>query len=162
MSDILPVVVGGGLALVGAMLGTILTFVNSHLERRQRRGEVLRQKYEELADLVDETIGWFPTLDLCDTMQSLVTAHPPKAVRSLASLAMVYFPELVKPAKDYSNAVVTYYQWMANSVSLDGANSLGELACRIPEYQVLLNATEECRRDLEEAIENHASKYTAS
>lgn len=160
MADLYPVLVGGGLALAGATFGTILTFVNSHLERRQRRREILRQKYEEMVDYLDQTIGWFPTLDLCRSSESAVESHPPKAVRSLASLAMVYFPELSLPAKSYSSSVVDYYFWMVNEVPLNGTDMLGELASQFPEYQLRFALTVKTRHALEQAIEDHAKKYT--
>jgi len=111
-------------------------------------------------DYVDQTIGWFPTLDLCKSNQSVVETHPPKAVRSLASLAMVYFPELSHAAKSYSSSVVDYYYWMANAVPLNGKDMLGELAAQIPEYQLRFALTEKMRHALEEAIETHAKQYT--
>jgi len=160
MDDIYPVIVGGGLALTGALFGTILTFLNSHLERRQRQRETIQQKFEELANMIDETVLWFPTLDLCKSNQSAVETHPPICHRRIATLALIYFPELIDDSRSYSSAIVEYYQWVINAVKLDGTRPIGEMVAELPEYFIILEHTENARQALQESIRKHAPKYT--
>ena len=121
----------------------------------------MRTKYEELASAVDESVAWFYTLDAAKTHEDIVAAHPSRCARRIASLAIIYFPKLKEAAISYNDGLVEYYAWMANLRDLTG-QPIGVMAATHPELGPRIDAIDKLRNNLEEAISEHAHKYTSS
>ena len=152
------VLLGGSLALAGAAISGVLVFVDHWQERMQRKNQILRSKYEELAAALDDTVAWFYLLDGCKSHEDILATHPSKAGRRISSLAMVYFPCIREEAFSYSDGLVAYYEWMANYTKMDG-EPLGVKVATDPEFAARLAVVETLRRDLEDSIAANADTY---
>ena len=152
------VLLGGKLALAGASIPAIFVFVDHWRERLSRKRAVLREKYEELASALNDTVEWFYTLDGCRTHEDILATHPSRAGRRIASLAMIYFPKIREDAYSYTDGLVEYYEWMANYDKMDG-EFLGIKVADDPEFKIRLDAVQKLRRTLEDSITKHAKTY---
>ena len=147
-----PELLTGLIALSGVLVGYLFHFLTSHIDRRERRHRLLREKYEELCkNILDSTRE---VQDMTMTLQTSVQPVPPVAPQKAHYLALVYFPELKQATADYSNACTNYHKFL-----LEARHIYGQPA-KHPKFHAEAESVMEAKSRVDELIETHASRYT--
>jgi uncharacterized protein YggL (DUF469 family) len=105
---LMPVIVGGVIAIVSGVLGTIFShLLKTSTDRRERR----RAKLEEIVTLTFEVEQWFEKQKdyFWWAKQSAVGISPLDKCRPMIDL---YFPELQEPMSKFWTSAVNMNQWI--------------------------------------------------
>jgi hypothetical protein len=157
-SWVFPLLVGGGLALVGTVASQLSTLLAGRFQRRDDWRKVHREKFEELADCVAKTLLWIQKLSACRTMVEVQQTAPHEA-RRMVCLAMIYFPELKEEAAAYSNGLIRFYNHGCDCFQPNSPASLGALMSLNPETKKFDREIHLLRQALDDAIEAVAPTY---
>jgi len=152
--------IGGILALSGTIVGLIGAFVNSQIERRAKRQQLVREKYEEMAHLISSSLAWYPQLAKCKTLDEIASTPPPLELRKILTLCILYFPEVKNDVVEYWNGMSLFYNWSVDifSPNMAGLN-LGIQAAMRSENLEKTRVLTALRQRLENTIEKNAPKY---
>ncbi|TIS51767.1 hypothetical protein [Mesorhizobium sp.] len=110
-SVLLPVLVGGGLTLLGVALGPAIT---QWLESRSASQTTRIQRFEELLSLLQQHDDWL-------TMMRLVQAYgekhdlPPEPLPKAFAISAIFFPEFLPDLRKIDSATRAYSLWMARA-----------------------------------------------
>jgi len=135
-NETLVAIIAASSAISGGLIVQVGSFFHSLFDRKNKRDALLREKLEELADNIQQTVNW------CDSalriaLPSLSKAHglshgraqsPPAASATLSLsvearrvyvLALIYFPDLRPAARRLLNASATIYSLLGGFGPLD-------------------------------------------
>ena len=143
-SENMNAVIAATAALSGVVISLLGNWLLSWLKEGHERKILLRSKYEELSFLlVDSTLEYQKIISAGATRQLLRDSQP-ISVQKAASLAQLYFPELVNETNHYlfsfvsfrnacasasaKNSDISYEQAIANSQSVADAQKELELS----------------------------------
>lgn len=106
-----PVIVGGLLAIGGALSGTLLTYL---LTQRAQRKKLKREKLEQLLSAANRTEHWLDEYKntKLDNIEKDIGASPISEVEYLSAL---YVKELAMEVSLLSLATAKYFKLVANS-----------------------------------------------
>lgn len=107
---------GAIIALMGVGAGQVVAICTNWLQREERRNAVLREKCEQMGDLLTSGSQWFNKLTLCYSFEDLKRCPPPAEYTKVAIFAKLYFPRLEELAVDYCNLVIQYYHYQLDCV----------------------------------------------
>lgn len=116
-------ILGASIALSGVFFAQIIAMFQAWLERRNLRKIFLRTKYEELADLLNQSLVWVNELEVSSCINEINTRSQPIHARKAYSLTILYFPELKEVSKEYLLALISH-----QDVILDGFRECGASA----------------------------------
>jgi hypothetical protein len=120
-SILLPVVVGGVLAVFGGAIGPVMSHL---LSSRASRQSIRTQRFDEMMASVYEHDHWLDLKRRSMVFGESLEAGPPPIYRA-RSIALTNFKDLVQPIKKLDAASSGYQFWMASA----GQNRLkGELS----------------------------------
>jgi hypothetical protein len=111
-TNIVPLLVGGGLALAGTVVSQVFGLLSGWLDRRHRRRAIHRERFEELADCLFKTKQWRTRLDACRSLQDIQACQPPPEVDRMVCLTIVYFPQFHFDVISYTNGLHDHYRLM--------------------------------------------------
>ncbi len=127
-------------AILGSLIPQVVVLIKEAKNKEHIRQVLIRNKYEELAALIQQSEQWSSSLALCKSMDELAHYNVYEPQRKALILALIYFPEFKAPlsslALEYSNYFnqhVERFKKKGNSHSLDESNivsltkRLGEL-----------------------------------
>ena len=157
-SWVIPLLVGGGLTLVGTFATQCFSLVAGHLERRSQARKLHIAKLEELAECVGSTLKWFQTLSACNTVSD-VNAASPIAARRMVTLCLLYFPELLDTIAEYSNGLLNYYHFAIDCLQHNSPLSLGAQMAKHPRDSQWNDKLILLRQACDDEIANAAQKY---
>lgn len=146
------IIFGAGIALFGTFLGLLVHVISLFLDYRNRRNVFLREKCEQIAECVSQTIPWFSKVSDCSSIKQVGECLPPLEARRAAVLAMLYFPRLEKPAIEYLNGLVEHHQWLIGLSGLNQGHPVGVLSAGHPEFEKMHGKIDDLRRRLDESI----------
>ncbi|MDQ8196369.1 hypothetical protein QEH59_18205 [Coraliomargarita sp. SDUM461004] len=148
-------------ALIGVLIGSGLHFLGLVFDRKWKREQKLAERFEELTDLVSETLIWSQSVGNAKNLKELSSRTTSKEARRMVSLCMIYFRELEKPAKDYANCLISYFDILARSFDPAIPHTVGAQAVKHNEKAYMECADEimNLRNDLEDLIKKHSKKY---
>ncbi len=162
-SKILIAAISAGSAILGAVVTQIVSIFLAHLERRHRKKVLLREKYEELAHLVQESNYWLSEQMKASSLSNLGSCYPEKARRAMV-LAHIYFPKLRKVCEKYVDAcvdltkvLVDNYQFLPDCDAGTQVASSNMEALKIATDNVHVS-----RQNLEEQLVKFADTYAAA
>jgi hypothetical protein len=114
-STLLPVVVGGLLALAGGIIGSAATVLNtwhqSSLEKTKRRAE----NFQELVTAVYEFDHWLDTKQDIQVHHNEATPLGISPLASLEGLSAVYFPSFLSRVLALKNSATYFQTWIGNA-----------------------------------------------
>ncbi len=109
--DLLPVITGGVIALLGGAVAPVVShFLTSSKERKRER----IAKFEELFELLSDYDQWVESESLRIVWGEQTVRRPSPLIRAQAICA-IYFHELKPHLADLSEAAGPYFVWMANA-----------------------------------------------
>ena len=142
-SVLLPVLVGGGLALLGVAVGPAIT---QWLESRSASAATRTQRFEELLELLQRQDEW---LSLNRSVSAYGEDHeiPPEPLYRAFSIAALYFPQFLPDLQEIQalSSACSLWTSQAGMRRLEGRTS--EIN---QDFQAVhgpyVNATDKCRR----------------
>jgi hypothetical protein len=114
-SSLLPVVVGGLIAMGGVLISGGITlavnFAQFRNEQKKRRGE----KFEELVTTLFDYEHWLDVardMYLYTSAEAIVPTLPPSPFAKLHAISAVHFPEFESKIRELEQAGRTYWVWI--------------------------------------------------
>lgn len=142
----------GLVALSGVLVGYLSHFLAAHIDRKERKQRLLREKYEELCEsILDSTRE---VQDMIEMPRIAGQSVPPASPQKAHYLALIYFPELREVTVDYSNACAYYHIYLLH------AQRSHPQAAMAPEYHEEAEKVMVAKAKVDEAVSIFASKYT--
>src|SRR6516162_1933839 len=111
MEDLVPVVVGGLLTLMGTVAAALGTAIRDVVQRRNKEKKRRVDKFEESVAAVYEFDHWLDRLK----DRFIFGADVPETVSpfgKVQSISSVYFPQFSTLANDLDEAATEYRRWM--------------------------------------------------
>src|ERR1700751_4090427 len=106
---VVPVIVGGGIALAGTLVGQVFSLVSAYIQGRHDRDGRQRDRLERLAESVGAVLPWYQKIGACRSIEEIAASPPPPDARRAAVLASLYFPALADQTAEFANSLVRYY-----------------------------------------------------
>ena len=105
---LLPVIVGGGIGLIGGLAGPPLSHI---LLRKAERKKLRREKFEQLLGLLYEHDHWL------NLMRNIIVfgeedTHPVEPLPKAKAIATMYFADLKQDLETLDRATRSYKIWM--------------------------------------------------
>ena len=152
--------IAAGSAIAGTIVTQIVSVLLSYLDRKHQKKVLLREKYEELALLINESGEWLSNKMTAVTISELTLDGPEKA-RKATVLAHIYFPKLRDACECYVNTNVEFVNYLCDYYQDGSGLSMSVLAVKADEhgYQTTVNNVLNSRTTLEESIIKYASEY---
>jgi len=148
---ILITLLSAGSALFGAIAGELFKTVRVGIEHKKQRRDLLREKYEELAERVSDSHDWVESVFCAIDGEQLLTIGSARHGRRIETLANLYFIEIRDAATKYNDELGNLYnaqhKYLNHSISSATASSA-------------IDAAREARLVLEKAVIEYSSKYT--
>ncbi|TAV99944.1 hypothetical protein ELI24_16925 [Rhizobium ruizarguesonis] len=108
---LLPVIIGGTLAILGGALSPLLSHF---LTGRRARAERRIQQFEAMVSAVYEHGEWLEMHNRSFVFGEAIEPGP-SPMNKVHSIAIIHFPELVAPVLRMSILGLEYQQWMAGA-----------------------------------------------
>ena len=154
------------IAAVSALSGVALTLISSAIfsskEREHKRKILLREKYEELAILLVDSLESYLTLLSSSTSQELLLHARHAHAQKVDVLARLYFPELKQLTSNYLFSLVAFQNSLAANYKPELKESAGVQGANSVTVKAAQQNLESAKTSLDAAIEKHASKYAIS
>lgn len=159
-SKILITAISAGSAIAGAAITQIVGVFLAYLDRRHKKKVLLREKYEELALLINESNSWLSVQMNAKSLSELRCGYPEKA-RKATVLAHIYFPKLRDACESYVNACSDFNIVLVENHQFDPSHDVGTQAAHSnPEaLEAAAQNARICRQSLEDQIVQFASIY---
>lgn len=153
--------VAAGSAVGGVLVTQVFTIIREQLNARSKSRALMREKYEELAESINESIIYrvkVTTLVSDEEFLSSLTNVPLNRARTLS---LLYFQELIEPAKKYSEAYIEYCFMLGESLMVDDVLSVGMRAAKEQGEKLdsVLDKLESAQIELYECLTKNAPKY---
>jgi len=110
-SNLTAVMIGAVAGISGQLLTQLFGHVAIIIDRRYTRHSRHRERLEEMSDLVTSSLEWLQTFGAANSLEAVVSSKPPLKCRRIMTLASLYFPALVDPAREYHNSLIQYHNW---------------------------------------------------
>jgi len=159
-SKILIAAISAGSAIAGAAITQIVSIFLSHLDRKHKKKNLLREKYEELALLVHESNSWINEQMGARSLDDLKSEFPENA-RKATVLAHIYFPKLRQTCEKYVNACAQFQIVLVNNHQFHPDYDCGTQATNA-NLEALAAAVEyvrSCRQEIEDKIIKYSRSY---
>lgn len=158
---IMIAVISASSAIAGAVIAQLVSIFRDILNKKHQRHILLREKYEELANLVTASQGWF-TNQLGAMSLKELQGQPPLDARKAMVLSHIYFPLLQEACQDYVNACANFQVTLIDNHEFVEGKDAGTQAAHKnrTEFQKSASYLHQCRQRLDEQIINYARKYT--
>jgi hypothetical protein len=161
-TNLIPVVIGGAIALSGSIVTQVFALISSHIQRRHDRDVRQRERLERLAEAVGAALPWYQVLGRCRSIEDIVSAPPPPEARRAAVLAHLYFPRLAEAAAKFANSLVRYHHHATHCFQPGHPATLGAqiVAQQNPEAKKIQEESFHLRLALDDAIAKEAKRYS--
>lgn len=153
-------IIGGLLVPAGVLAGQLITLVNAHRDRKERRQQFLREKYEELTQSILDSIEQVQSMTKLSANEVLFSEATPAGPLKAHYSAIIYFPELRDATLEYNNSIATLHLFLIRSVDPDIPLHVGAQAEGRPGYAGIHKEMRRKRSVVEKLIEKNASRYT--
>ncbi|MGP0170582.1 hypothetical protein ACSVIJ_01740 [Pseudomonas sp. NCHU5208] len=147
-------------AIGGVLITQVFTFFRELLVSKRQSKILLREKYELLAEQVGESFLHRVKV-ASHTGEEFFVDYLNKPIEKIFSQALLYFPELVEPSRNYHNAYHDYYKMLAESFLPDTGLTAAMQRAKSPgeNFEMVLDKLDETQKALYECIRKNAPKY---
>jgi hypothetical protein len=108
-------IISASSAITGAIISQTTAFLIAHLERKRQRNILLRQKYEEMMNHIQDSLLFYNDVGACKTLDQLLACTHSQAGNRAMGLALLYFPSFVAILEAYLMSLVQYYNVVVSS-----------------------------------------------
>ena len=148
-------------AIAGATISQFVSILRDWLNKRHQRKILLREKYEELANLITHSQEWV-TFQLGAQSLAELNSRPPQEARKATVLSHIYFPLLQDACQNYVNASAAFQSMLIENHQFAPGQTAGAQAVRQNEnaFMQAINNVQQCRDELDKQIIKYAKQYT--
>jgi hypothetical protein len=165
-SHLLDTAIGGLIALLGTGIAQWFGFFSSQLERKQKHGELQRERLQKIADGVADGFKWMYSIHLPQSFDSVRDSSPYLSVRPSMVLCRIYFHDLIPYAFAFLKSLTDYHLFVLQSYDPDNKSTLPILAkmsiYNQTKWRELSEAVSSSAALFDEAIEREARKHDPS
>lgn len=149
-------------AIAGALISQIVLIIRDSLDKKHQRNSLLREKYEELSGHITESHAWVIENMSAQSLSQLQAQSLPAHARKAATLSHIYFPQLRNACQDYLNSCISFGITLINNYQFAEGVDIGIQASthNREEFEKALRKVQLCRQAVDDAIIEHAHKYT--
>jgi hypothetical protein len=140
-----------GSALFGAISGELLKTLRIGIEHKKQQSDLLREKYEELAERLSDSHEWIEAVIFADNNEKLKEIGSARHTRRIETLANLYFIEIRDAATKFKRELFNVYKLLLNNKNRDTLS---------PELESAFEAAWQAQKELENAVIEYSSKYT--
>ncbi|WP_170213754.1 hypothetical protein [Vibrio tasmaniensis] len=112
-------VVSASSALAGVLVSQFAVLLKEHLNKKHLKNVLLREKYEQLMDCIQESLVWSVEAGECKSMDEITKYGVNIPARKAFSLSLIYFPEFRDACADFQNYYVAHYEVLIKSYRND-------------------------------------------
>ena len=159
-SSIAVPIIAAASALAGVALSQVSTALLASRERKHQRKILLREKYEELAIFLVDSLESYMSLLSSATNQELLLHARHAHAQKVDVLARLYFPELKQLTSDYLFSLVSFQNFLAANYNPELNENVGIQGAKSAPVHAAQKKLELTKQALEVAIEKHSAKYT--
>lgn len=152
--------IAAGSALSGVVVSQVISIGLSIFEKRHKKAVLLRQKYEELVFLFQDSLGYVQAVYNCETQSQLYQLGVCAQTNKALVLASLYFPDLVEPLSMYSDAQLSFYHSVINVYQESIGSHVGAQAINNEIHKAKLADLSKAQNSANNMILNNASIYT--
>ncbi|HFQ4951424.1 hypothetical protein HQK29_23360 [Vibrio vulnificus] len=110
MSDTaLIALITGISAIIGSLVPQLFVLIKEANNKKHARLVLMREKYEELAGLIQQSEQWCSSLFECESISDLHQYNIFEPQRKALVLALIYFPEFKELLKELGLEYAKYY-----------------------------------------------------
>lgn len=147
-------------ALAGVLVSQVSSAILASKEREHKRKILLREKYEELAIFLVDSLESYQALLSSSTNEELLLHARHAQAQKIDVLAKLYFPELKQLASDYLFSLVAFQNSLALNYNPELKENVGIQGAKSESVNTAQRKLELVKHSLDVAIEKHAPKYT--
>jgi hypothetical protein len=154
-------IVSASSALAGVVVSAAVATTQSWLDRRHKRKELLREKYEAMAMLFLDSMKWPSYLLYATSSSQIADSSHPLSANKVHMLCTVYFPRFRAKSGAYIDACTALYDARSHSITLMRRDRLanGPLTILITRTREMFSLPQ--KDNLQSKIERHANDYAA-
>lgn len=113
--EVLIGIITASSALGGVVVSQAFSLLQTRFEHKHQKKILLRTKYEELVQHLNEAIEWGRETTFCKTQGELHARAVPLPARRVYSLALLYFPKLKESAAQLVHACVALHHVLSEN-----------------------------------------------
>ncbi|MUK26585.1 hypothetical protein [Aliivibrio fischeri] len=121
-------IVSASSALAGVLVSQFAVLLKEHLNQKHHKNVLLREKYEQLMDCIQESLIWSVEAGECKNMDEIIKYSVNIPARKALSLSLIYFPEFQDACADFQNNYVAHYEVLIKSYRSDISYGFGTQA----------------------------------
>lgn len=159
--EITTAIIAATAALSGVLLSQALSLLQTFLDRKHQRQKLLRQKYEEMTFLVQESLQYYNELNTTREYEQILSQPSNPRSQRARVLALLYFPQLEKELTSYILAEVAFYKLIVSNFDYSNPANAGSQA-RVKDPENLSAAEQnifQAKNTLLEALTKNARRY---
>lgn len=113
--EILTAIIAAAAALSGVIISQAISLLLSFLDKRYKKHILLRQKYEEMMNHIQDSLLYYNQVGASKTLDQLLQqTHSIPANRAMG-IALLYFPNIAPILDTYLRNLVQYYNVVVSS-----------------------------------------------
>lgn len=121
-------IIAASSALAGVIISQAISLLLSYLDRKHKKNILLRQKFEEMMFLFQNSLNYHSEVGNCKTLDDLVKQTHSVSAQKALGIAMLYFPTIEMVLENYVKSQVGYYQFICSVYNPDIPASAGAIA----------------------------------
>jgi len=153
--------ISAGSALGGVIISQFFSLLVSFLDKKHKKQQLLRQKYEEMLFHFSASLQWIVKVNSSSTQEDVMALSQSVDARKALSLCLLYFPELKDAANNYVKAQSQYYRSIATHYDRSNQFPAGaQAAVKDMQHQVVEKGLTDSKIFFENLIISTSYKYT--
>ncbi len=153
-------VIAAGSALAGVLLSQFISIGLSVFDKRHQKNILLRQKYEEMMFLFQDSLSYVQAVYNCDSFSQLCQLSSAPGTNKALGLASLYFPSLVEPLSMYSDSQLSFYHSVISLYDESKPANAGAQVVANSDHKKLLETLSNTQQLATDTIIQNAKKYT--
>ena len=147
--------------LSGVVISQIIPLTQDYLNRKNQKKQLLREKYEELFNHLNESLSYSRIVMSSKTIEEVTANSQPISARKVYGLTLLYFPKLTGHAIEYLEASIQFHNTICDGFKYVENFSAGAQAL-VHNEKATLAASEAqniARHALDMEIKRYADEY---
>ncbi len=158
-----PVLINPWIPIIAALSGVVIaqafSILLSILDKRHKKHVLLRQKYEEMMFEFQNSLSYVQDVHTRKTLDQLSQLSSSPHSGKAYSLALLYFPNLVKPLNGYIAAQISFYTSVITIFDENIPTSAGGQAIMIEGHKQARENLFRKKEFVMDALISNAKKY---
>ena len=155
-------IIAASAALSGVLISQAISLLLSFLDKRHKKHILLRQKYEEMMFLFQDSLTYYNQVATCRTLDQLLQLTHSVPAQKALGLALLYFPNLEQSLGNYVMSQVAYYDLICTVYNPEIPANAGAQA-RVHHNQELQKVETQlfnAKNKVMELLKTNVKKYT--